>query len=196
MYLSVELVMGRVRPGHELYRYLTETCGVATALLERVAAHARPPDIVGWNYYPNSERALERGPAREIRNEPARLFGPISPLPLLRAAHERLGLPFGISEVHIDGDEAARVAWLRARCDDLCTLAGAGLPVRMLGAWAAFGMVDWASLLREEAGYAEDGIFTFAGPHGVPRETAVAAAVRELAARARRARPVPAASGR
>ncbi len=184
MYLSVELVMGRVRLGHEMYAYLTGTCGVAPAQLERIAALARPPDLVGWNYYPNSERALAREGDGTISNVPARLHGSISPRPLLRAAHERLGLPFGISEVHIDGDERARVAWLRERCADLAALAADGLPVRMLGVWAAFGMVDWASLLRERAGYAEDGIFTFAGPDGTPRETAVAAVVRELAARA------------
>ena len=61
MYLSLELVMGRVRPGHALYRYLTESCGIGP-LLERIARHARPPDLVGWNYYPNSERALGRHP--------------------------------------------------------------------------------------------------------------------------------------
>jgi dTDP-4-dehydrorhamnose reductase len=184
MYLSIELVMGRVRPGHEMHAYLTGPCGIAAADLERIAALARPPDLVGWNYYPNSERALERAPDGTISNEPARLHGPISPRPLLRAAHARLGLPFGISEVHIDGDERARVAWLRERCADLSSLVADGLPVRMLGVWAAFGMVDWASLLRERAGYVEDGIFTFAGPDGTPQETAVARAVRELSAQA------------
>ncbi len=183
-YLSVELTMGRLRPGHELYGYLVRTCGVAPALLERIAALARPPDLVAWNYYPNSERALERAPDGSIVNVAARLYAPISPVPLLRAAHERLGLPFGIGEVHLDGDERARVAWLDARCDDLVALAAEGLPVRVLGVWAAFGMVDWASLLTERAGHVEDGVFTFAGPDGVPQETAVARAVRRLSARA------------
>jgi dTDP-4-dehydrorhamnose reductase len=194
MYLSVELAMGRVRPGHELYGYLTRTCGVAPELLARIVAHAAAPDLVGWNYYPNSERALSRAADGTIANVPARLQQPISPLPLLRSAYDRLGLPFGISEVHIDGDESARVAWLHARCADLSELAAAGMPVRMLGVWAAFGMVDWASLLRERAGYAEDGIFTFAGPDGTPSETAVARAVRDLTARATRVSRVPSAS--
>ncbi len=183
-FLSVELVMGRVVPGHDMYDYLVDTCGVARALLERIAVRAWSPDIVGWNYYPNSERALARSADGSIVNEPARLYAPISPLPLLRAAHERLGLPFGLSEVHIDGDERTRVSWLNARLADLTVLASEGLPVRMLGVWAAFGMVDWASLLTERAGYAEDGIFTFAGPDGVPQETAVARSVREMSARA------------
>jgi dTDP-4-dehydrorhamnose reductase len=54
--------------------------------------------------------------------------------------------------------------------------------VRALGAWAAFGMVDWHSLLRRRERVIEDGIYTFAGPNGIPQPTAVAAAVRELAA--------------
>jgi dTDP-4-dehydrorhamnose reductase len=183
MYLSIELAMGRVDASHALYGYLTETCGVAPALLARIRAHASPPDLVGWNYYPNSERALARDAAGAIVNEPARLYAPITPRPMLRAAYDRLGLPFGISEVHINGDETARVAWLRARYDDLATLHADGLPVRMMGAWAAFGLVDWDSLLTRREDYREDGVFTFAGPGQTPRETAVAPVLRELARR-------------
>jgi dTDP-4-dehydrorhamnose reductase len=183
-YVSIELLMGRVRPGHSLYRYLVETCGVPRALLERIERHARPPDVVGWNYYPNSERVLGTRPDGSFFNEAAFERGiPLAALPLLRAAHERLDLPFGLSEVHRSGSEAERVAWLDERTRDLSMLAAEGRPVRMLGAWAAFGLVDWDSLLRERRGQPEDGVFTFAGPGEVPRETAVSSAVRELAAR-------------
>ena len=182
MSLSIELVMGRVDGGHELYPYLTERCGVAPARLQRVRQHARAPDLVGWNYYPNSDRVLWRNEQGRIDNEAAQLRGPISPLPVLRAVHERLGLPFGISEVHADGSETERVAWLAARHHDLGVLSGEGLPVRMLGAWGAFGLADWNSLLTRRENYREDGIFTFAGPLETPRETAVSAVLRRLAA--------------
>jgi dTDP-4-dehydrorhamnose reductase len=186
MYLSIELVAGNVLAGHPMYEYLTRTCGISAAELARVAREARAPDLVGWNYYPNSERTLSYDERGAIRNEPARLYGPISPRPLLRAAHARIGLPFGISEVHVNANEDDRVAWLRARTDDLVGLHAAGFPVRMLGAWAAFGLVDWDSLLTRREDYREDGIFTFAPPGETPQETAVARELRAMSARVSR----------
>ena len=185
-FLSIELVMGRVRPGHALYAYLVETCGVGVADLQRVERHARPPDLVGWNYYPNSERALGARADGSFFNVALREHGTIAALPSLREAHERIGLPFGLSEVHRDGDEVARATWLDERVRDLHVLHDEGRPVRMLGAWAAFGLVDWDSLLRLRRGRAEDGIFTFAGPGTMPQETAVSHAVRGLARSAQR----------
>lgn len=190
MYLSIELVMGRVDASHELYAYLTKTCGVTPERLARVRAHASTPDLVGWNYYPNSERALASGPDGTVVNEALRSHAPIDPVPLLRAAYERLGLPFGIGEVHINGDADARIAWFEARAADLTRLASEGLPVRMLGAWAIFGMVDWDSLLMRFEHVTEDGAFTFAGPSGVPTESPLAACVRRYARLSRATRTV------
>jgi dTDP-4-dehydrorhamnose reductase len=183
MFLSLELVMGRVIEGHALYPYLVERAGIGAGELRDLAARAAAPDLVGWNYYPNSERLLERAHDGTIVNHARVALAPgtLDPRPLLRAAHARLDLPFGISEVHIDGDEVERVRWLVQRARDLDALARDGAPVRMLGAWAAFGMVDWRSLLRERDGYVEDGVFTFARADEAPRESAVAAAMRELA---------------
>ena len=186
LFLSIELAMGRVLPGHESYPYLVDVCGVPRRKLARIAAIACTPDLVAWNYYPNSERALFTRDGTVV-NDPARSHQAISPRPLLEAAHDRLQLPFGIGEVHINGTATERVAWLEARVADLLALHDDGLPVRALGVWAAFGMIDWDSLLQRREDMREDGIFTFAGPHGTPQETAVATAVRALA-RASRAR--------
>ncbi len=182
-FLSIELVMGRVVPGHPLYAYLTERCGVEASRLRAIAARACAPDLIGWNYYPNSERTLDLDERGEIRNRPSRevLPRPISPRPLLAAAYERLGLPFGIGEVHVNASVEGRIRWLAQRYGDLAALERAGLPVRMLGSWAAFGMVDWDSLLTRHEGYREDGAFAFASADETPQATALAEAVRALA---------------
>ena len=180
MYLALELAMGRVTSGHPLYAYLTRSCGVPREKLARIASLASMPDLIAWNYYPNSERALGSRDGA-IFNDPRRLTAPISPRPLMRAAQARLGIPFGIGEVHVNADEAGRIAWLDARVADLLALYAEGLPVRALGVWAAFGMVDWDSLLVRREDKREDGIFTFASPNGTPHATALADAVRRLA---------------
>jgi glycosyl hydrolase family 1 len=182
-FLSAELVMGRVIPGHALYDYLCTTCCVAPELLRELAAGAIAPALMGWNYYPYSERTLWSGVDGAASNMATVEVGPlpISPRPLLRAAHARLGLPFALAEVHVHGTAEERVRWLLARDADLRALAAEGLPAVALGAWAAFGLVDWDSLLVRSAGRSEDGIFTFDAADAEPQPTAVAETLRALA---------------
>ncbi len=184
VYLSVELVAGRVGADHPLAGFLTERCGVNAGELAMLQRDAAVPDLVAFNHYPHSERYLfthEGAPAdvpsAYVDGEPAPRAGP-----LLRAAAERLRLPLAIGEVHVHAPEAERVRWLAQHAADVRELRAGGTDVRALGAWAAFGMVDWHSLLRRRERVTEDGIYTFAGPNGIPQPTAVAAAVRELAA--------------
>ncbi len=184
VYLSVELVAGRVGVDHPLEAFLTERCGVNALELTMMQRDAAVPDLVAFNHYPHSERYLftrDDGagdvPAVYVAGESAP-----SVAPLLRAAAERLRLPLAIGEVHVHAPAAERVRWLAQHVNDVQTLRADGIDVRALGAWAAFGMIDWHSLLRDRARVAEDGIYSFAGPNGTPQPTLVAAALRELTA--------------
>jgi len=181
-YLSLELIMGRVVEGHPLWRYLTETAGVSSASLRAIAERAVIPETIGWNWYPYSERVLWRHGGELVDVGAVTLEGcAISPRPLLREAYRRLGRPQAIAEVHLHADETARAAWLLARYEDARALQAEGVPMTAVGAWAAFGMVDWDSLLRERRGVAEDGIFTFSANGDPPRETEVSRTLRRLA---------------
>jgi dTDP-4-dehydrorhamnose reductase len=183
MYLSAELLAGRVDAGHPLARFLVAQCGVAPGELAEIRARAAAPDVVAFNHYPHSERyvfttpdgAIGDVPAVYVRGEPAPRAAP-----LLAAAAARLELPLALGEVHVHAPAEERVRWLAQHVEDVRALRAAGNDVRAVGVWAAFGMVDWHSLLRDEAGVAEDGVFTFAGADGVPRPTALAGAVATL----------------
>jgi dTDP-4-dehydrorhamnose reductase len=183
VYLSVELVAGRVGTDHPLMPYLTERCGVSAFELAVMQRDGIEPDLVAFNHYPHSERYVFTAesdigdvPAVYVAGEPPPAIGP-----LLRAAAERLRLPLAVGEVHVRANERERVRWLAQHAADVVALRDDGVDVRALGAWAAFGMVDWHSLLCRREGVREDGIYTFAGPDGTPEPTAVADAVRVLA---------------
>jgi dTDP-4-dehydrorhamnose reductase len=183
MFLSCELLQGRIADGHPMHRYLLEN-GIAPAELAQLARRPQPPDVMGWNYYPNSERWLESDGAGGHRNLGVVDLAPerLDMRALLRAAHARLGLPFALSEVHVLGNERERARWMLHRFGDALAVRGEGVPVVAFGAWAAFGMVDWVSLLCRSAQVSEDGVFTFAGPHARPQRTLVADVIEDLAA--------------
>jgi dTDP-4-dehydrorhamnose reductase len=183
MFLSCELLQGRIADGHPMHRYLVERCRVDPALLGRLERRPQPPDMMGWNYYPNSERWLESD------GDGHRNLGLVDVAPerldmraLLRAAHARLGLPFALSEVHVLGNERERARWMLQRFADARAVAADGVPIKAFGAWAAFGMVDWVSLLCRDEQVCEDGIFTCAGRGERPVRTLVASVVEQLAA--------------
>ena len=183
-WLSVELLQGRIVPGHPMHAYLTAQCDVSTSELRELAARATPPDLAAFNHYPHSERYLFTRPGGETGDVPAVYVAGEPPLrvePLLREASARLGLPLAIGEVHINAPARERVRWLAQHHDDARALVADGIDFRALGVWAAFGLIDWHSLLRANTGVIEDGIYTFAAPGGVPQPTRLAEAVKQLA---------------
>jgi dTDP-4-dehydrorhamnose reductase len=146
---------------------------------------ATPPGLVAFNHYPHSERYVFSAPDGTTGDVPAVYVAgepPVAVGPLLRAAAQRLALPLALGEVHVHAPAAERVRWLAQHLSDVRDLRATGVDVRAVGAWAAFGMIDWHSLLRTRARVIEDGIYTFAGPNGTPEPTAVADALREFAA--------------
>jgi len=181
-FLSIDMLCGRVDRAHPLWDYLVRACDVSSAALDRVRSLARPPDMLGWNYYPNSERALRSRPDGSIENRPLRdaTLARLDPRALLRAAWTRYRLPLALSEVHVAGSELERVRWLMQRYDDVTALRSEGVDVRAFGAWAAFGMVDWSSLLRDFAAQREDGVYTCAPGGEPPVPTLVAEALHAL----------------
>ncbi len=181
-WLALDLIEGRVDKDHALYTWLRDAAGIAEATLADVRARATPIDVAGFNHYPHSERYLFTRANGTIGDVPAVYVRGATDLrcaPLLRDAAERFPT-LALSEVHVNAIASERVAWLLEHDADARALLASGIRATAVGAWAAFGMRDWHSLLRRHEDITEDGIFTFAGTNGTPQETPVAAALRHL----------------
>ncbi|MDR5857677.1 family 1 glycosylhydrolase [Caballeronia sp. LZ062] len=193
-WLSWDLLCGKVVPGHALWQYIMDA-GVAAEDVLWFVDNPCPPDIIGINYYITSERWLDdrihQYPQayrcewyghRLADIEAARALA--HPPPGIRAlideAWQRYGLPLAVTEAHIDATRQDQLRWLHEIWTAASEARAQGADVRAVTVWALLGSYDWNCLVTEERGYYESGAFDVRGHE--PRETAVAALMRDLAA--------------
>jgi dTDP-4-dehydrorhamnose reductase len=192
-WLAFDLLAGRVDPQHRLWRWLRRRGATEAELMAFVEAPCMP-DIVGINVYVTSERFLDErlhlypremhggnGRHRYVDTETARVHGaPIGGFEArLREAGQRYGRPLAITEAHLGCTRDEQLRWLHQAWRAATTLRAAGVDVRAITAWAAFGTVDWNSLVTREQGRYETGLWDIRAP--TPRPTALATLVRQLA---------------
>ncbi|HEX6362543.1 MAG TPA: family 1 glycosylhydrolase, partial [Albitalea sp.] len=192
-WLAFDLLAGRVDPRHRLWRYLRRW-GAREDELVALAESPCPPDVVGINVYVTSERFLDDRLAQYPRHmhggnrrhgyvdtETARVHGPLVGgfEARLREAGERYGRPVAITEAHLGCTRDEQLRWLHQAWRAATTLRAQGIEVRAVTAWAAFGTVDWNSLVTRDAGHYESGLWDIRAD--TPRVTALATLVRQLA---------------
>jgi dTDP-4-dehydrorhamnose reductase len=192
-WLAFDLLCGRVDPRHPLWDWL-RGAGAGERELRALCEAPCPPDIIGINAYVTSERFLDDrlalhpvarhgGNGRQVyvdietvRADGALIDGFAG---RLREAHARYGLPLAITEVHLGCTREEQLRWLRQAWDDACAARAEGIDVRAVTAWAAFGTVDWSSLLTREEGHYEPGLWDARSEP--PRLTALGRLARSLA---------------
>jgi dTDP-4-dehydrorhamnose reductase len=192
-WLTWDLLCGMVGPAHPLWDYLAGA-GVDPAQIAWFLDNPCPPDIVGANYYVTSERWLDhragRYPRRHIGQANGRAFADIETAralatptpgigPLLQEAWDRYQLPLAITEVHLDATREDQLRWLLEIWEAGQQALLNGVDLRAVTVWSLLGSYDWNSLVTECKGYYEPGPFDVRSP--LPRPTAVATLVRELA---------------
>ena len=192
-WLGWDLLCGKVDPGHALWDYLAGT-GIDPAQLLWFRDHPCPPDVIGVNYYATSERWLDhrlqrypeayhgryRGQSYADIETPRVLATPTPGIgPLLGEVWDRYGLPVAVTEAHIDANREDQLRWLLEVWNAAHRARAAGADIRAVTVWALRGSYDWKCLVAECRGYYEPGPFDVRG--GVPRPTALAAMMRELA---------------
>ena len=192
-WLSLDLLFGRVTPDHRLYRYLIDA-GITAAELQFFCAQPCPPDIIGINYYLSSDRFLDdhlatypralhgsngRDAYADVEAVRVCTVSPVSHARVLRDVWERYGVPMVVTEVHNGCTRDEQMRWLDEAWRAAREARDAGIDVRAVTAWAAFGSFNWHNLVTVDTGYYEPGLFDVS--HGSPRRTALAQMTRSLA---------------
>ena len=192
-WLAFDLLAGRVDRRHRLWRYLRKF-GASEGELLTLVDEPCVPDIVGINYYVTSERFLDNrlslyppllcggnGRHRYADVEAVRVCGrEIGGFAArLREAWERYRLPVAITEAHLGSTRDEQLRWLHQAWMAAQAVSAEGVDVRAVTAWAAFGTVDWNTLVTRESGCYEAGLWDVRA--ATPRPTAVATLALQLA---------------
>ena len=192
-WLAFDLLCGRVDDSHPLWDWLL-ACGARQQELARLRCEPSPPDVISINAYVTSERFLDErlelypphlhgGNGRQAYAdvETVRAHGELIDgfAARLREAHARYGMPMAITEVHMGCTREEQVRWLHQAWLAAEQARGEGIDVRAVTAWAAFGTVDWNSLLTREDGHYEPGLWDIRSDP--PRRTALGALAAALA---------------
>ncbi len=203
-WLSLDLLCGRL-DGRHPWRGTLERAGVPVRQLDELADGEAAPDLIGINHYVTSDRFLDHRTALYPRHcwggngtlayadtEAARVVLPEDAMgrdvtgwaARLREAWARYARPIVISEAHLGcKDPEDQVRWLLEAWHAAQALRTEGADIRAVTAWALFGLQDWNSMLREQAGCYEAGAFD-AGATPL-RPTLLAQAIGGLAQRGR-----------
>jgi len=192
-WLSLDLLAGRVVPGHRFYNWLLKA-GVPQETLDELATGDGEPDIIGINHYLTSERLLDHRVDRYPRVEPGsngvdiyldleavridKLKNQIGPARRLREVWERYGIPIAYTEVHHGCSRDEQVRWLMEVWNACERERKRGADIRAVTLWSMFGAVDWRSLLTQRDNHYDPGVFDTRG--GTPRPTLIAKAAATL----------------
>ena len=206
-WLTFDLLCGRVDRHHPLWDYLL-WLGIKEDDLLPFMDEPCPPDILGLNYYPTSERYIDETlatfPASAYGGNGKHAYADVEavrvlprgidgPLRLLREAWDRYKLPIAVTEVQNGCTREEQLRWFVEVWDAAHALHAEGADVRAVTAWALLGAYDWDSLLTRTHGHYEAGVFDIRAPS--PRPTALALLLQELAAGCPPSHPVLASPG-
>ncbi len=201
-WLSFDLLAGRVNRDHPMWHYLY-WAGITQAELEWFLDNPCPPDVIGINHYMTSERFLDdrlerypicthggNGQHRYADVEAVRVCaeGLAGTRALLKETWERYALPLAITEAHLGCTREEQLRWFKEVWESAKSLREEGADVRAVTAWSLLGSYNWNSLLTCDAGHYEPGVFDLRAP--VPRPTALAKMLRDLAAGRTHTHPV------
>jgi beta-glucosidase len=140
--LPTDLLLGRVDPSHELYKWLIGS-GATALELDRLRINVPEIDILGVNYYPDlSPRTLAH--FEGVVSQIATNLGADGLATIVTRFAERYQLPMIITETSIEGEDAVRTQWLEESVARVHELRHSGIDLRGYTWWPIMDFVDWS----------------------------------------------------
>jgi dTDP-4-dehydrorhamnose reductase len=172
-WLTFDILCGKLMPGHPLWEYFVKYSPSEKDLYFFIE-NPCPPDIIGLDYYPTSERYLDENLGKyprhthghnhrhkyaDVEAVRVRIQEPSGVKILLNEAWERYSLPMVLTEVHINCDYDNQIRWFGKIREACLELINAGVDFRALTSWAMLGSFGWNRLLTSAGGDYESGAF-------------------------------------
>ena len=151
-FLAMDLLLGRVDEHHPLYEWVVSH-GLSELDLAWFATHPQSPDILGVDYYPNSEWQLDRtvhGIHQRRSETPLGLYG------IARAYYQRYAIPMMLTETSADGLAVNREVWLDQTVEECRRLREEGVPMLGYFWWPMVDQLDWDGALTHRIGKIHD----------------------------------------
>ncbi|MGQ0764738.1 MAG: dTDP-4-dehydrorhamnose reductase [Gemmatimonadota bacterium] len=204
---ALDLICGRVGRHHPLRGFAVKH-GIDGGELDWFSDNPCPPDIIGINYYVTSDRMLDHrlalyppaahgGNGRHLYADVAAVHAADPVTPDFAAALTRYfrtyALPVALTEVHIGCTREEQLRWMREAWHGAMVARNNGADVRAVTFWSLLGSHDWNRLVTSEGGSYESGAFDIRSP--LPRPTAVAQAIHQLATAGAFGHPVASGAG-
>lgn len=206
-WLSYDLLCGRVKKGHPLWKHLL---ALRIPESEFIFFQENPcvPEVFGFNHYVTSERFLDERlylyPTRTHGGNKRHRYADVEAVRvevneetgvevLLKEAWERYGQPLALTEVHLHCHREEQLRWFKyvwTACD---RLKAQGVNLVGVTNWAMLGSYGWNKLLTQPKGEYEPGAFDLRG--NLPRPTALATFIRETASKQQCHHPLAATDG-
>src|SRR5690606_28548737 len=149
-YVAFDLLHGLAVPGHETHEWLV-AAGFPRDELERYASEPQAADVIGLDYYPETEHDLDMS----ADGEPA-ITKAASPHGLAATAlayHQRYGVPLFVAESSASGSDDVRREWLEWNVREMDRAVAGGAEIVGYTWWPLFDHIDWNTLLVERTGF-------------------------------------------
>jgi beta-glucosidase len=142
VFLALDLISGRIVPGHSLFNWLRKQ-GASDQSLVWFQQHQVALDLIGINMYPMFSRKILRPSSHGLRTQMPYASAEIV-TKLSRMYYQRYQTPIFISETASVGTLKRREAWLNDSVTAVRQVRSEGVPLVGYTWWPMFALVTWA----------------------------------------------------